>query len=90
MLTDNQERTGAVRDALKAYLDGPVITVELTPEQQAAVREQSGGRIDTKVLALRPDMDLHGFLSEATTLDMTGLKTAYWNPPKASVWVLPT
>jgi hypothetical protein len=95
MLTHETDRelipsgTDTVRDALKGYLDGPVVTIELTPEQQAALREQSGGRIDATSVKLRPDMDLHAYFTEATQVDMTGLKTAYWNPPKSSAWVLP-
>jgi hypothetical protein len=40
-----------------------VVKVGLTPEQQAQIKQQSGGKLDTHTLHLRPDLDLREFLA---------------------------
>jgi hypothetical protein len=73
---------------LEAWRDAPVVTIELTPEQQALLAEQTGGRIDATSLKLRPSLNLRAFLSEVAEVDMSDLATSVAPPPKGSAWVV--
>ncbi len=79
---------GAARERLQAWIEGPVVTIELTAEQQALLRQQTGGRIDATSLKLRPNLDLSSFLSEVTDMDMSDVATSIAPPPKGSAWVI--
>ncbi len=83
-----QSDTAAAREMLDAMLDGPVVTIELTPEQQALLLEQTNGRIDATSLKLRPNLDLKRFFSEVTDIDMSDLATGCAPPPKDTYWVV--
>jgi hypothetical protein len=62
-----------------------VVKIELTPEQQALVKEQSGGKLDTHTLHLRPNLNLREFLAlPETTQDAVGLSIA--PPPAGTAW----
>lgn len=76
------------REMLEAWRDAPVVTIELTPEQQALLAEQTGGRIDATSLKLRPSLNLRAFLSEVAEVDMSDLATSVAPPPKGSAWVV--
>jgi hypothetical protein len=79
---------GAAREMLNKWLDGPVVKIELTPEQQALLAQQTNGRIDATSLSLRPNLDLSTFLSEATDIDMAEVSTGFAPPPKGTYWVV--
>ncbi len=79
---------GAAREMLNKWLEGPVVKIELTPEQQALLLEQTNGRIDATSLSLRPNLDLSTFLSEATDIDMADVATGFAPPPKGTAWVV--
>ncbi len=79
---------GAAREMLQAWIDGPVVTIELTPEQQALLARQTNGRIDATSLKLRPNLDLTSFLSEVTDIDMSDLATSIAPPPKGEGWAI--
>jgi hypothetical protein len=49
-----------------------VITVELTPEQQALIQRQSKGKVKISTLKLRPDLNLR--LQELTIALGVGMK----------------
>lgn len=83
-----QSDTAVAREMLDAMLEGPVITIELTPEQQAALAQQTNGRIDATTLKLRPNLDLKRFLSEVTDIEMSDLATGCAPPPKDTYWVV--
>jgi hypothetical protein len=79
---------GAAREMLQAWLEGPVVTIELTPEQQQLLAQQTNGKIDASSLKLRPNLDLRTFLSEVTDIEMSDMATACAPPPKGSYWVV--
>ncbi len=79
---------GAAREMLEAWMSGPVVEIQLTPEQQALLAQQTGGRIDATSLKLRPNLDLSTFLSEATDIDMSEVSTGFAPPPKGQYWVV--
>lgn len=79
---------GAAREMLNKWLEGPVVRIELTPEQQALLLEQTNGRIDATSLSLRPNLDLSTFLSEATDINMAEVATSIAPPPKGTAWVV--
>ncbi len=78
----------AAREMLEAWRDAPVITIELTPEQQAQLAEQTGGRIEATSLKLRPSLNLRAFLSEVADVGMDDLSTTVAPPPKGTAWVV--
>ena len=43
-----------------------VINIELTPEQRAQIKRESGGKLDVSTLRLRPDLNLR--LNELTNV----------------------
>ncbi len=79
---------GAAREMLQTWMSGPVVEIQLTPEQQALLAQQSGGRIDATSLKLRPNLDLSTFLSETTDIEMSDVTTGFAPPPKGSYWVV--
>ncbi len=85
--TETADNAGA-REMLSAMTEGPVVTIELTPEQQAYLAQQTNGRIDATSLKLRPNLDLKRFLSEVTDIDMSDLSTGIAPPPKDTYWVV--
>ncbi len=83
-----RQKNDTAREMLEAWRDAPVVTIELTPEQQAHLAQQTGGRIDATALKLRPSLNLRAFLSEVAEVDMSDLATSIAPPPKGTAWVV--
>lgn len=82
------DQNDAARDMLAAWREAPVVTIELTPEQQALLARQTGGRIDATALKLRPSLNLRAFLSEVAEIDTSDLATSIAPPPKGTAWAI--